>query len=65
LALNAGAVIALLPVTKLKGEKLTLAHGGIPAKRVIEFDFGADYHPRDHSGRLSQGDILIGATPPA
>jgi AsmA protein len=48
---------------KLKGEKLKLAKGGTPAKRVVEFDFAADHDLRKRSGRLSQGDIHIGAAP--
>lgn len=74
---NAPAVAGLISLTgachsdgkvahvtgKLKGEKLKLAKGGTPAKRVVEFDFAADHDLRKNSGRLRQGDIHIGAAP--
>jgi AsmA protein len=77
LAQNAPAVAGLISLTgacrsdgkvahitgKLKGEKLKLAKGGTPAKRAIEFDFAADHNLRKRSGRLSKGDIHIGAAP--
>jgi AsmA protein len=74
---NAPAVAGLISLTgscrsdgktahitgKLKGEKLKLAKGGTPAKRVVEFDFTDDHDLRKQTGRLRQGDIHIGAAP--
>jgi AsmA protein len=46
--------------TKVKGEKLKLAKDGVPAKKNIELDFGADHDLHKRGGRITQGDIHIG-----
>ena len=48
---------------RLKAEQLKLAKNGSPARRPVEFDFAIDHDLQKRSGRLSRGDIHIGAAP--
>src|SRR5258708_6936905 len=48
---------------RLKAEQLKLAKNGSPARRFVEFDFAIDHDLQKRSGRLSRGDIHIGAAP--
>ena len=46
---------------KLKAEKLKLADRGTSASKPVEFEFAADHKLADGSGRLTKGDLRIGA----
>ncbi|MDE3165665.1 MAG: hypothetical protein KGN36_07665, partial [Acidobacteriota bacterium] len=48
---------------KIRAEKLRLARDGTPAAKPVEFDFAADHNLRRRAGRLSRGEIHIGAAP--
>jgi AsmA protein len=46
---------------RLKAEKLRFGKDAKPADRPVEFAFAVDHNLKTHGGRLSQGDIKIGA----
>jgi AsmA protein len=46
---------------KLKAEKLKFSAKGTPAARVLELDFAAGHDLKTRAGRLSRGDIHVGA----
>jgi AsmA protein len=48
---------------QLTGEQLKLARNGSPAQRPVVFDFAVEHDMKKRSGRLSRGDIRIGAAP--
>jgi hypothetical protein len=46
---------------KLRADKLKLADRGTPAARPVELDFAAEHRLSDGSGRVTRGDVRIGA----
>lgn len=46
---------------KLQADKLRLADRGTPATRPVAFDFAAEHRLSDGSGRVTRGDVSIGA----
>jgi AsmA protein len=46
---------------KLLADKLKLANRGTPATRPVGFDFAAEHRLSDGSGRVTRGDVSIGA----
>jgi AsmA protein len=46
---------------KLRADKLKLADRGTPATRPVELDFAAEHRLADGSGRVTRGDVSIGA----
>jgi AsmA protein len=46
---------------KLRADKLKLTDRGTPATRPVELDFAAEHRLSDGSGRVTRGDVSIGA----
>jgi AsmA protein len=46
---------------KLRAEKLKLSDRGTPAAKPVEFDLAAEHRLADGSGRVTKGDLRIGA----
>ena len=46
---------------RIKAEKVKLAAHGAQSSRVLELDFGVEHNMKSRAGRVSQGDIHIGA----
>ena len=46
---------------RIKAEKVKLAAHGTRSSRVLEFGFDVEHHLKNRAGRLTEGDIHIGA----
>ncbi|HXB75208.1 MAG TPA: AsmA family protein [Candidatus Acidoferrales bacterium] len=46
---------------RIKAEKMKLAAHGTRSSRVLELDFDVEHHLKNRAGRLTEGDIHIGA----